>query len=222
MELSFTEENYLKALLHLSQQHVMGEVGTNELAQLLAVKPATANNMLKRLREKDLVCYEKYGKITLSHQGSSVAKRIIRKHRLWETFLHQVLGFGWEEVHEIAEQLEHIQSPKLVDRLDQFLGFPQLDPHGDPIPDQDGNFPLLHSHTLAEMAVGTVCKMVAVREDDTAFLQYVMQVGLGIHKVIRLVSRQAYDGLTCIEVEGQQYSVSQKFTENIYVELQPA
>lgn len=205
-------------MLHITQHNAQPEVGTNELADFLSVKPATANSMLKRLREKELVSYEKYGKITLSTTGTAIAKRILRKHRLWETFLCKVLGFGWDEVHEVAEQLEHVHSPKLIERLDQLLGFPKFDPHGDPIPDQEGNFPLLHSRVLAEVAVGASCKMVAVKDDSSDFLQYVMQVGLGINKQIRLVSRNAYDGLTVIAVEGKSYSVSQKFTENIYVE----
>ncbi len=219
MDLSLTEENYLKSLLHISQHNKQPEVGTNELADFLSVKPATANSMLKRLREKNLVCYEKYGKITLSAEGANVAKRILRKHRLWETFLYKVLGFGWDEVHEVAEQLEHVHSPKLIERLDQLLGFPQFDPHGDPIPDKEGNFPLLHSKVLAEVAVGATCKMVAVKDDSSDFLQYVVQVGLGIDKEIQLLGRKAYDGLTLIAVEGKECSVSQQFAENIYVEL---
>ena len=131
--LTYTEENYLKALLKSTFENGTNKAGTNELALLLVVKPATVNHMLKKLKEKELVDYEKYGKIKLTNKGKKIALYIIRKHRLWETFLYQKLEFSWEEVHEVAEQLEHIQSEKLVDKLDKFLDYPEFDPHGDPI-----------------------------------------------------------------------------------------
>ncbi len=133
--LTQTEENYLKALLHLTSDGNEPEVtGTNQLAKYLNVRPATANDMLKKLKEKLLVEQEKYGKITLTEEGRSRALLIIRKHRIWETFLHDILHFEDDEVHEIAEQLEHIKSDKLIDRLDAFLNFPKVDPHGAEIP----------------------------------------------------------------------------------------
>ncbi len=138
--LTFTEENYLKALFKIGYDKVLSEVGTNELATHLTVKPATANNMLKKLKEKTLVDYEKYGKIMLTPKGKKRAISIVRNHRLWETFLYEKLSFSWDEVHEVAEQLEHIKSAKLIDRLDEFLDFPALDPHGDPIPNKNGEF----------------------------------------------------------------------------------
>ncbi len=137
--LSFTEENYLKALWHLTIGNTLkDEAGTNELAAHLNVKPATSNDMLKKLKEKKLVDYKKYGKSSLTHKGKKLAIEIVRKHRLWETFLYEKLDFTWDEVHEVAEQLEHIKSQKLVDRLDKFLNYPALDPHGDVIPNSKG------------------------------------------------------------------------------------
>ena len=215
--LSFTEENYLKALLKISFDTGNNEVGTNELAMSLGVKPATANNMLKKLKEKELVAYEKYGKITLRDEGKKRALYIVRKHRLWETFLFEKLDFGWEEVHEVAEQLEHIQSQKLIDKLDKYLEFPEFDPHGDPIPNRHGEIKIQYNTTLAEIAIGYKCKMLAVKDNTTAFLTYVVKVGLGLNNEIKVISKQAYDDLLLIEVNGVQSSVSQKFAENIYV-----
>ena len=215
--LSYTEENYLKALLKISFAHVDLGVGTNELATVLAVKPATANDMLKKLKEKELVDYEKYGKIRLTASGKKRGIDVIRKHRLWETFLYKKLEFSWDEVHEVAEQLEHIQSEKLVDKLDKFLDYPEFDPHGDPIPNKKGELKVQFKKTLADVAVGSSCKMVAVKDNSSSFLQYVVKVGLGINNEILVVSKQDYDGLMVIKVNGVKSSVSQKFAENIFV-----
>jgi DtxR family Mn-dependent transcriptional regulator len=215
--LSYTEENYLKALLKISFAHVDLGVGTNELATVLAVKPATANDMLKKLKEKELVEYEKYGKIRLTASGKKRGIDVIRKHRLWETFLYKKLEFSWDEVHEVAEQLEHIQSEKLVDKLDKFLDYPEFDPHGDPIPNKKGELKVQFKKTLADVAVGSSCKMVAVKDNSSSFLQYVVKVGLGINNEILVVSKQDYDALMVIKVNGVKSSVSQKFAENIFV-----
>lgn len=215
--LSFTEENYLKALQKISLDSGLKEVGTNELASSLLVAPATVNNMLKKLKEKGLVYFEKYGKITLTPIGSKKAIDIIRKHRLWETFLYEKLEFSWDEVHQVAEQLEHIQSEKLVDKLDKFLEYPEFDPHGDPIPTKNGEIKIQFKKTLSDVAVGSTCKMVAVKDDSNSFLQYVVKVGLELKIEILVVSKQEYDAIMVIEVNGTQSSVSQKFAENIFV-----
>src|SRR3954471_19141026 len=136
MKYSVSKENYLKAIFHLQQDNQ--SVSTNALAESLQTRPASVTDMLKKLKEQRLLQYEKYKGVKLTHEGRKVAILIIRKHRLWEYFLVEKLGFGWEEVHEIAEELEHISSKKLIDRLDEYLNFPQTDPHGDPIPDIDG------------------------------------------------------------------------------------
>ncbi|MHA8070949.1 metal-dependent transcriptional regulator [Aquirufa ecclesiirivi] len=220
MQLSYTEENYLKALLKVSFDSGSEAVGTNELAISLMVKPATVNDMLKKLKEKGLVDYEKYGKITLSADGKKIATYIIRKHRLWETFLYEKLEFSWDEVHDVAEQLEHIHSQKLVDKLDKFLDFPEYDPHGDPIPNRLGELKVQFKKTLSEVAVGNSCKMVAVKDNSSSFLQYVVQVGLGLNNEINVLSKQEYDAIMVIEVNGQRSSVSQKFADNIFVVCQ--
>jgi len=215
--LSFTEENYLKALLQLQLSESKTAVGTNELANHLNVKPATANDMLKKLKEKLFVDYEKYGKICLTGEGRKQAVEVLRKHRLWETFLYKNLEFSWDEIHEVAEQLEHIQSEKLVHKLDKFLGFPEFDPHGDIIPNARGEFKIQFKKTLADVAVGMSCKMVAVKDNSVSFLQYVVKVGLGINNSINVVAKESYDSLIEIEVNGRKSSVSQRFAQNIFV-----
>lgn len=216
--LSSTEENYLKALLKLTFESETHEAGTNDLAGLLALKPATVNDMLKKLKEKQLVNYKKYGKITLSPEGKQIALEIIRKHRLWETFLYEKFKFTWDEVHEVAEQLEHIHSPKLIDKLDDFLGYPKFDPHGEPIPDSKGEMEYNFKKRLADIKSGDSCKMVSVKDNSSSFLHYVDKVGLAINSQIRVVSKQEYDALMVIEVKGITSTVSQKFAENIYVD----
>lgn len=216
--LSFTEENYLKALLKLLLENKAKEgVGTNELAGHLNVKPATANDMLKKLKEKSLVDYEKYGKISLTASGKQLAIEVLRKHRLWETFLYEKLEFSWDEVHEVAEQLEHIQSQKLIDKLEKFLNFPEFDPHGDIIPNAKGEFKVQFKRTLADIKVGESCKMVAVKDNSVEFLQYVVKVGLGINNLIKVITQENYDALIEIEVNGKRSSVSQRFAQNIFV-----
>jgi DtxR family Mn-dependent transcriptional regulator len=140
--LSYTEENYLKGIFKLTiELDDKAEAGTNEIANHLGIKPASANDMLKKLKDKKLIQYERYGKSSLTKEGKKLAVEIVRKHRLWESFLFEKLAFNWDEVHEVAEQLEHIQSKKLIDKLDQFLNYPSTDPHGDPIPNEKGEWP---------------------------------------------------------------------------------
>lgn len=215
MTLSQTEENYLKALFHLTSEKA--EAGTNELAANLNVKPASANDMLKKLKEKKLISYEKYGKISLSPSGKRQAIQIIRKHRLWETFLYEKLNFTWDEVHDVAEQLEHIDSPKLIEQLDKLLGYPEFDPHGDSIPNAKGELKTPARKTLSQIPAGKNCKLVAVKDNSASFLQYVVKVGLGLSSKIKVISRQEFDGSMEIEVNGLKSAVSQKFADNIFV-----
>src|SRR5580693_6558937 len=140
---TFTEENYLKAIYHLSLQSE--SVSTNQIAASLNTKAASVTDMLKKLADKELINYTKYQGVTLTPQGEKIAVSIIRKHRLWEYFLVEKLNFKWDEVHDVAEELEHISSKELADRLDQFMGYPKYDPHGDPIPDSNGK---LKTHEL--------------------------------------------------------------------------
>ena len=217
MMLSDTEENYLKALLRITaEQENNGEAGTNQLAATLHVRPATATDMLKKLREKQLVNYEKYGKISLTDHGRDLAIAIVRKHRLWETFLFDKLGFSWDEVHDIAEQLEHIKSDKLVERLDKFLGFPQVDPHGDAIPTANGDYVDETRFTLAEARENQTYVIVAVKDNNPSFLQYVSEMGMGIHCQLHVLHKYAFDHSLALEINGARVSISDKVAQNIY------
>ncbi len=218
LNLSFTEENYLKSLIHLTVfTEDKNEVGTNELASNLSLKPATVNDMLKKLKEKDFVNYKKYGKISLTEKGRFSGMNVIRKHRLWETFLVEKLSFSWDEVHEVAEQLEHIHSSKLVDSLDALLEYPKYDPHGDPIPNKKGQVELIFRKTLDEMSIMSTKKVFAVKDNSSEFLQYVNKLNLKIGDEILLISKESYDDLLTIEIHGKQHVVSQKFAQNIFV-----
>lgn len=215
--LSKTEENYLKAILKLTVEEDAKMAGTNDIAASLAVKPATVNSMLKKLKAKKLVDFEKYGKIALTQEGRQLALMIVRKHRLWETFLFEVLEFNWDEVHEIAEQLEHIKSEKLVNQIDKFLNYPTKDPHGESIPNQKGEMAASYKKTLLSIKAGTNCTMLGVKNDSTTFLQYVEKTGLQIGQSLTVMSKQKFDNLIEIEVNGFKTYVSEKFAENIYV-----
>ena len=215
--LTIAEENYIKKMLSISLENGGEGVGTNELATNLLVKPSTVNDMLKKLRQKELISYVKYGKIHLTESGKKIGLEILRKHRLWETFLYEKLDFTWDEVHEVAEQLEHIQSEKLVEKLDKFLGFPAFDPHGDPIPSSSGEITLLEKKMLSDLEIGTSCKMVAVKDNSAAFLNYVVEIGLGINNQMQVISRQDFDESMEIKIKEKTVRVSEKFAQNIYI-----
>ncbi|WP_394750180.1 metal-dependent transcriptional regulator [Spongiimicrobium salis] len=219
--LSLVEENYIKALLHLSStDRTMTQkegVGTNDLATYLGVKPSTVNEMLKRLKEKKMVYHEKYKKVTLSADGEAVGLHIIRKHRLWETFLCTKLEFEWDEVHDIAEQLEHIQSEKLVAQIDKFLGYPKYDPHGDPIPDSKGILPQRDTLKLSLAENDKSYTVLAVRDTSKDFLQYLEELGIQIGTEIMVKEKIAYDGSLKIKKEEVFLSLSKKVSDNILV-----
>lgn len=216
--LSFTEENYLKALVQLTVfNEGKDEVGVNKMANYLSVKPATVSDMVRKLRDKELVNYERYGKVSLTDQGRMAGMMVVRRHRLWETFLHEKLGFTWDEVHELAEELEHIHSKKLIDRLDQFLDFPEFDPHGDAIPSAEGAIVIPFRKTLTEVKIGEHCQIIAVKDNSVDFLKYVDKIGLSIHDELIVKDKEPFDSLTTLEFKGKEYVVSLKFTDNIFV-----
>ena len=221
-ELSFTEENYLKAIWALQQRGETGPAGAsvNDISARASTKPATVTDMLRKLSEKGLIRYEKYRPVHLTDEGKAHALLVLRKHRLWETFLHGTLGFSWDEVHEVAEQLEHIQSPKLIERLDVFLGHPRFDPHGDPIPDAAGGLAPMPSLTLAGVAVGTDCRIVAVRDGDATFLQQLEKLGLRLEAAVTVEERLAYDGSVAVRVGKRKEAVwvSEKMAGGVLVD----
>lgn len=216
--LSITEENYLKALLHITaEKDGQQEAGTNLIAAQLQVRPATATDMLKKLKEKELIDYKRYGKVTLTEEGRRLATDVVRKHRLWETFLYDKLGFTWDEVHEVAEQLEHIKSDKLVERLDKFLGYPSFDPHGDIIPTADGQIVPKGRKSLSQASVSNTYVVQGVQDNSPSFLQYVAKLGIGINTSVKLLERLEFDGSIAIEINGLRTSISQKMADNIFI-----
>ena len=188
---TFTEENYLKAIYHLSTQSE--SVSTNQIAASLNTKAASVTDMLKKLADKELINYARYQGVTLSLKGEKIALSIVRKHRLWEYFLVEKLNFKWDEVHEVAEELEHISSRELVDRLDEFMGHPKFDPHGDPIPDKNGHFKANELKPVSSLLVNTVGIISGVREHSPAFLQHLEKIKLVIGKKIKVCDINSYD-----------------------------
>ncbi|MCP4884525.1 MAG: metal-dependent transcriptional regulator [Flavobacteriales bacterium] len=219
MNITRNVEDYLKAIFYLTQEFDYEKVGTNQLAEHLGLSPASVSVMIKKMKDKDLVDYEKYGKIALTEPGQIIALRLVRKHRLWETFLHQHMNFSWDEVHEVAHQLEHINSPKLIRELDNFLGNPKTDPHGDIIPDEDGNFVVPIKQSLAELQAGSLCRLVSVKDNSAVFLKYVTQLGLALSSEIKVEEIREFDGSMLISYDGKKENISKMFAESIYVEI---
>ncbi|WP_339699611.1 metal-dependent transcriptional regulator [uncultured Marixanthomonas sp.] len=217
MKYSLSEENYLKAIYHLEKIAATG-VATNAIAEQMETKPSSVTDMVKKLSEKELVNYVKYQGVTLTERGRKTALTIIRKHRLWEVFLVDKLNFHWDQVHEIAEQLEHIHSEELISRLDKFLGEPDFDPHGDPIPDKDGNIKRTEKKLLSDLKKnqGGVC--VGVKESSPEFLQYLDKKKITIGTKIHVLGKEFFDGSMVIQVGKDQSFISKKTAENLYVQ----
>lgn len=215
--LSFAEENYLKSIYHLSNGGIRS-VSTNAIAENLRTKPASVSDMIRKLHKKGVIIYEKYKGVNISEPGKKQALAIIRKHRLWEVFLVEKLSFNWDEVHEIAEQLEHIQSPLLIRRLDKFLGFPQYDPHGDPIPDEHGAVESKPKTSLVKLKVTDTGILVSVNDTSDLFLQYLDRIGISIGSRIKVLDIFPYDGSREILINGKKkLSVSLEVSENLLV-----
>ena len=216
--ITVAEENYLKAIYSLNADRNGKELGTNGLASHLGISPATVSSMLKKLKEKEFIHYEKYGAISLLEKGEKEACAVIRKHRLWETFLVEKMEFTWDEIHEVAEQLEHIKSKKLVDQLDKLLGYPEYDPHGDPIPKANGVINGTHKTTLSQESTGKSLKVVGVKNDSPAFLQYMTQLGLVINSKVTIKSLHEFDGSLDVEIDGKPHMITRQVAENVYVD----
>jgi DtxR family Mn-dependent transcriptional regulator len=216
MHISFTEENYLKAIYH-NQEKLDGLVSTNAISDSLQTKAASVTDMLKKLADKDLIHYEKYQGVSLTQKGKQKALTIIRKHRLWEVFMVDKLAFKWDEVHELAEELEHIHSEKLINRLDEFLGFPKYDPHGDPIPDSDGNIKTEEFILLSKLNIGDSGKISGIKTHSKEFLQYLEKMKLTIGQKIILVDKISYDGSVILNIENQEKSISREVAQNLLI-----
>ncbi|MGM0636230.1 MAG: metal-dependent transcriptional regulator [Bacteroidota bacterium] len=214
--LSLSEENYIKAIYHLEKSYPEG-VSTNALAEKMKTKASSATDMIKKIADKNLVVYKKYKGVTLSDEGKNTALRIIRKHRLWEVFLVDKLNFSWDEVHEIAEELEHIKSPKLINELDKFLDYPERDPHGDPIPDENGNFSVSNKRLLNDLKEGDQGICVGVKDSSTNFLRYLDKNGLGLGVTLQVIEKEHFDNSMLLQLGKKQLRVSASVAANLYI-----
>lgn len=216
MNFSIAEENYIKAIWHLQQTD--SNVTTNELAAELSTKPASVTDMLKRLKEKKLLNYEPYYGVKLNAEGKKLALNIIRKHRLWEYFLVEKLKFNWDEVHAIAEELEHVSSPELVKRLDDFLGNPRFDPHGDPIPDHSGKMESINQISLHELKEHTAAIVTGVGDQSSSLLELLNRKNINIGTKLEIKQRNSFDASVEIKLRNQPLvTISEQLAKKIFV-----
>lgn len=215
--MTISEENYIKVIYHLSLVSPKG-VNTNAIAGMLETKASSVTDMLKKLSDKELVAYQKYQGVSLTNKGFHAAKMIVRKHRLWEVFLVEKLDFSWDEVHEIAEELEHIKSETLINRLDQFLGFPEYDPHGDPIPNEKGEIKKINKLLLSEVALNKEYLCIGVKNSSSDFLQYLNKQNIALGATFIVKERENYDDTLTVEVNSKMMTMSNKTANNLYVQ----
>lgn len=212
-----TKENYLKALYHLHQRNA--DISITDLGQSLGLSKPTVNDMVKKMHQDGWLEYERYKPIRLTRQGLKHAALVIRKHRLAEMFLVQIMGFGWEEVHDIAEELEHLDSKKLFNRMDELLGFPHVDPHGSPIPDKQGNFSKNNYKTIAECRVGETVALRALKDSSSDFLIFLNKKGLQLGTLLNIVHLEPYDqSINATVGENQTIVFSEKVAKKLLVE----
>ncbi len=214
--LSQTEENYLKAIYSIGISNTK-IANTTLIAERLKTKPSSVTDMIKKLAEKELVNYEKYKGVTLTQSGKKIAIEIVRKHRLWEVFLVNKLHFNWDEVHDMAEQLEHIKSDSLIGRLEKFLEFPKHDPHGDPIPDENGNIAHHKKVMLSSVEANTSSIVIGVKDSSAAFLKFLDNATIKLGSTLKIVSKEEFDNSLLIENNGLKISISHQIAKNLFV-----
>ncbi len=214
--LSLSEENYLKAIYHL-QQGSGKAVSTNALSDYIETKASSVSDMLKKLSDKSLVNYKKYQGVKLSEKGKSTALKVVRKHRLWEVFLVEKLNFNWDEVHDIAEQLEHIKSEELTDKLDAFLDYPKRDPHGDPIPNKHGEFSVANKKVLADLDIKESGICIGVKDSSSEFLNYLDKQGISLGKTIEIADKEKFDKSVLINFDGKSLRITDQIAQNLYI-----
>lgn len=214
--LTHAEENYLKVIYHLSLTEEEG-ISTNAIANKMDTKASSVTDMLKKLSEKELINYKKYKGVFITQNGKLTAKMIIRKHRLWEVFLVEKLNFNWDEVHELAEELEHIKSEKLINALDKFLGFPKEDPHGDPIPNANGEVFVREKELLSETQVSKKYMCVGVKDTSSVFLQYLDRQNISLGTSFIVTAIEMFDQSVSIEINGNPLTLSKVVAQNLFV-----
>lgn len=210
-----TEENYLKALFNLSQK--TGKVSISRLSEVLEVSKPTANSMAKNLQSQGYISYEKYKPLKLTVRGEKVAALILRKHRLTEMYLVEKMGFGWDEVHEIAEQVEHIKSPAFFDRMDELMGYPTVDPHGSPIPDKEGKIEKTNHKRLIDCRPGTDVIVTALSESSKEFLEFLNSKELMLGVQLKLLSLSDFDKSVMVAYNGRSESLSNQVSQRLLV-----
>ena len=213
---SQSEEDYLKALYHLEME--FDSVSTNSIADYLDMKPSSVTDMLKKLALKKFINYQKYKGTSLTKKGKLIALSIIRKHRLWETFLVDKLGFGWDQVHIIAEQLEHIKSEELIENLDNFLGNPKYDPHGDPIPNKDGEIEKMNQKLLVELKASQKGIITGVKKGTASLLNYLDKEKVKLGDSIKVIEILEFDGTYIVEINKRKLTFSEKICQNLLLE----
>jgi len=216
--MTFSEENYLKTIYHLTTVSD-AEVSTNAIAEMMETKASSVTDMLKKLAEKDLVNYKKYQGVSLTNKGKLTAKMIVRKHRLWEVFLVEKLNFSWDEVHDIAEQLEHIKSEQLINKLDDFLGNPTEDPHGDPIPNAKGQIIVIEKQLLSELLENQTGICIGVKDSSSEFLKYLDKQQIALGSRIEIIEKETFDSSLKIKVDSKEITISNKIAENLFVKV---
>jgi DtxR family Mn-dependent transcriptional regulator len=214
--LTQTEENYIKAIynLEISNSHI---VSTTLISNQLKTKASSVTDMLKKLAEKKLINYEKYKGASLTLEGKSIALKIVRKHRLWEVFLVAKLSYNWDEVHIIAEQLEHIKSDSLIDKLEEFLDFPTNDPHGDPIPDKEGNIEHHKNIMLSSVETEKSCVVIGIKNSSDSFLKFLDTVDIQIGTKLKVISKEEFDSSMMVENNNLSFSISNQISKNLFV-----
>ena len=216
--MTFSEENYLKTIYHLTTATGI-DVSTNSIAEMMETKASSVTDMLKKLADKDLVNYKKYQGVSLTDKGKLSAKMIVRKHRLWEVFLVDKLDFTWDEVHDVAEQLEHIKSEKLINKLDDFLGNPTEDPHGDPIPNSQGKITKIEKQLLSELHQNQTGICVGVKDTSSEFLKYLDKQQIALGSKIEFLAKESFDLSLKLKVDGKELTISNKIASNLFVKV---
>ena len=214
--ITLAEENYLKTIFTISFR-INDRVNTNSIAKELNTSPASVSDMIRKLQDKKLINYEKYRGVELSQKGLKLAIHIIRKHRLWETFLVNKLNFNWSDVHDVAEQLEHIKSKDLIDKLDEFLNFPKFDPHGEPIPSREGAMPSSNTIPLNELGCGSIGLVMGVNLDERQYLNYLTKLNIKIGTKIEIKDKFEFDQSLNILIENKNYHISSDVAKHLLI-----
>jgi len=215
---TLSEEDYIKAIYHLGKG-TKTAVSTNSIAEKMVTKPSSVTDMVRKLSDKDLINYKKYKGVTLTDLGTKKALNLVRKHRLWEVFLVDKLDFTWDEVHEVAEQLEHIKSEKLIDKLDEHLNFPEVDPHGDPIPSKNGEFKKSIKRLLKDLPVGSTGICVGVKDSSPPFLKFLDKNQIALGDEIYILDKEEFDDSVRIKINNSKMQISNQIASNLYIKV---